>query len=939
TRWTSDFTYQAILDAIPEPGGARGLGLARIARNGGNGNILFLAGLADLGTGQVELHPAQHAPAAIYDTRKIARSLAEAETAQGHGFVIQQVNAQGTVVAEANLVLIRSEDGPSDAAQSFAQFVEPAADTAEVRIVQRGATAASLRVSASAPEVALQEPEVDAAAGLLRWAWTAADADGDALVFTVQYSHDDGATWETARLNVLETAVALDANLLPGSAAARLRVIASDGYHATVAQSSAFAVPRRPPSLTLNGLTAGAQLPYGTDPKLSAFALDLEDGRLSADAIAWTLTGPQSLTATGDTLNLQYLPPGSYHLEVNATDSDEQIGNATVDFSVLPFAIPELASAPELDGVPDEAVWDQALVIRWRDGNGVPVSARVFRAGGYVYAAFSDQPSSVLDTYPPSKAGLYVDVGGAGGTAPGSGVSGFFVDQTGRLSQTQGNGTALVDRPTPASAFEAVVNQAEYGWSAEMRIASALVGESGQPVRLAVFSTFTDGQGAHPLAWPIAATPEAPDTWVPALAAGTPPAPANLAPRAHAGGDQVLQAAEPRTIFLDGSASTDPEGAPLTYQWTQISGPPVTLSGADTAQASFTADPAAGEQAWTFALTVHDGALASTADEAAVRLLPLVLPVSVLEPGPTVMPRSDDVVEVRLPVGSLYDPGTAPPPGQRYRIETSVDLIRWTPLSESNPDVIGQLVFRDILAGEVKKFYRAVPAGIPGTPDPGQLLDFSQPGSVVQVTGDNPGNYFPFTVSAWVRTGDDSNAVGGIVSKYGDATGSSWATIVYEGRLRAFYIRNYGVNQVHVPPAGVDGGFIADGAWHHVAFVVDESGGILYVDGVATGVLPWTGAPGLAVSDWPVQIGRYQNFPNSFAGKIDEVTLWSAALNPYEVQALRQRGPLGTEAALEGWWKFDEGEGETAHDSSPKARDGVLLDGPAWGVSDAPIKR
>ena len=41
-------------------------------------------------------------------------------------------------------------------------------------------------------------------------------------------------------------------------------------------------------------------------------------------------------------------------------------------------------------------------------------------------------------------------------------------------------------------------------------------------------------------------------------------------------------------VQLDGSGSADAEGA-ITYQWTQLSGPTVTLNGASGATPSFTA--------------------------------------------------------------------------------------------------------------------------------------------------------------------------------------------------------------------------------------------------------------------------------------------------------------------------------------------------------------
>jgi len=98
----------------------------------------------------------------------------------------------------------------------------------------------------------------------------------------------------------------------------------------------------------------------------------------------------------------------------------------------------------------------------------------------------------------------------------------------------------------------------------------------------------------------------------------------NSAPVADAGPDQIGVAAG--SIRLDGSASYDPDGDPLTFEWNQIAGPAVSLSGKNTATASFTA---AEGQSYRFRLTVKDpqGAMANatvlvtTAAPLAVRIV------------------------------------------------------------------------------------------------------------------------------------------------------------------------------------------------------------------------------------------------------------------------------------------------------------------------------
>lgn len=75
----------------------------------------------------------------------------------------------------------------------------------------------------------------------------------------------------------------------------------------------------------------------------------------------------------------------------------------------------------------------------------------------------------------------------------------------------------------------------------------------------------------------------------------------NDPPVADAGADQM--GASAGTITLDGSASYDPDGDEITFNWAQIGGQTVSISGVTTAKATFTA--AAG-QTYQFRLTVKD---------------------------------------------------------------------------------------------------------------------------------------------------------------------------------------------------------------------------------------------------------------------------------------------------------------------------------------------
>tara|TARA_R110002033_G_scaffold153836_3_gene190280 strand:- start:278 stop:2872 length:2595 start_codon:yes stop_codon:yes gene_type:complete len=92
---------------------------------------------------------------------------------------------------------------------------------------------------------------------------------------------------------------------------------------------------------------------------------------------------------------------------------------------------------------------------------------------------------------------------------------------------------------------------------------------------------------------------------------GTTP-PVNKAPIANAGAD--ISVTGPADVTLNGNGSRDPENGALTYLWTQVSGPTITLANADMANVIIPLEATLTDVVYGFSLQVTDPQGASATD-------------------------------------------------------------------------------------------------------------------------------------------------------------------------------------------------------------------------------------------------------------------------------------------------------------------------------------
>ena len=115
--------------------------------------------------------------------------------------------------------------------------------------------------------------------------------------------------------------------------------------------------------------------------------------------------------------------------------------------------------------------------------------------------------------------------------------------------------------------------------------------------------------------------------------------------------------------------------------------------------------------------------------------------------------------------------------------------------------------------------------------------------------------------------------------------------------------------------------------WTHLTLTYNGSVLTLYRNGLAVATASISGAASFTTET--LQIGGSQ-FGENFKGLIDEVRVHSRALTSTEIQAIFQQDSAVRESGLLAHWKFDEGKGTTASDSSGTGNVGTLLNGPLW---------
>jgi hypothetical protein len=334
--WPGSHTWGKLTERLSGGAGAGGGG-------GGGGAwkadtpVLVVQGQVDLATDQVTLLP-----------NAVVTSTFAPLVPVGDWALVQKDTA-GDVLSTTPFSVdpIEAKQVPgAPAVPSIGSFAVPVvydANTRSLEITHAQTVVVKRVASANAPTITVTSPTENATlSGDTDVSWTAADADGDPLRFSVQYSPDDGLTWSTLSDFQTDTHVVVPEGVLAGSGQGAFRVIASDGFHANSSTVRFLHVPNLPPRVQITDPTAGSAY-FGAQPvTLAATIHDQEDGNLTPDRVTWT-SDRDGVIGQGDTASIpaSTLSEGDHVLTVTATDSAGVSSTASTTISIARIAPPD----------------------------------------------------------------------------------------------------------------------------------------------------------------------------------------------------------------------------------------------------------------------------------------------------------------------------------------------------------------------------------------------------------------------------------------------------------------------------------------------------------------------------------------------------------------------------------------------------------------------
>jgi hypothetical protein len=272
--------------------------------------------------------------------------------------------------------------------QSFLLKVPAVAETTRLTLVRGESELASLSASSGPPTVTLSSPAAgDRWEGMQRIAWSASDPDSNPLVFLLQYSYDDGASWLPLATDLRESEFWIDTGRIQGGTKVWFRVTARNGLDTGQASVGPVEIVQKPKlEVSLVSLDYG-NVSAGEAPSRTVIVKNSGSGLLNVSAIS-----SDNAAYAADTALPFFIRGGEERaiaIAFRTTDTGEQKGTLTIETDAGTVSIGLTAVAFDRL-VPDASVSAISLdfgTVKVKQSKELPVVVRNTGAGALTVSA------------------------------------------------------------------------------------------------------------------------------------------------------------------------------------------------------------------------------------------------------------------------------------------------------------------------------------------------------------------------------------------------------------------------------------------------------------------------------------------------------------------------------------------------------------------------
>ena len=328
-QWVSDFTYEGLMTYLQ----ALGATSTSYNRRSTQTDRLLVVGTIDPNTNDVQLDPL-----------KVIPNADDLQPRLPGNYTIVLRDSKGNELARYPFTPDEIHSGPplSDEEEtemlSITELIPYISGTTRVDIEGPDSSLlTSVNAGINPPTVTLTSPnggEILSGDETIV-AWTASDIDGDPLWFQIDYSPNNGATWEPVAVNITGTQVTINAINMPAGDEALFRVWASDGIHTGSDQSDApFIVPNHVPDIEIIEPESGITLAVSQTLALEGTAYDIDIGLMDANHLQW-ISSIDGVLGEGAQVTTADLSEGIHTISFQADDDQGGVSVDTIQVTVV----------------------------------------------------------------------------------------------------------------------------------------------------------------------------------------------------------------------------------------------------------------------------------------------------------------------------------------------------------------------------------------------------------------------------------------------------------------------------------------------------------------------------------------------------------------------------------------------------------------------------